>query len=150
MKKFILCLLIMICFTGCNNKLYGSTTCILNNLLYSLENDNLVGRNILVENKNFTIKSLKEEYVKEYLGNDNINYKEITIAKNNDHNKKYEILLIKLFENENVDKVVNSINNNSKYNKNEYEVITRDNYILLVIDPNHEITAELKKYFEKY
>ena len=150
MKKFILCLLIMICFTGCNNKLYGSTTCILNNLLYSLENDNLVGRNILVENKNFTIKSLKEEYVKEYLGNDNINYKEITIAKNNDHNKKYEILLIKLFENENVDKVVNSINNNSKYNKNEYEVITRDNYILLVIDPHHEITAELKKYFEKY
>lgn len=150
MKKFILCLLIMICFTGCNNKLYGSTTCILNNLLYSLENDNLVGRNILVENKNFTIKSLKEEYVKEYLGNDNINYKEITIAKNNDHNKKYEILLIKLFEDENVDKVVNSINNNSKYNKNEYEVITRDNYILLVIDPNHEITAELKKYFKKY
>ena len=150
MKKFILCLLIMICFTGCNNKLYGSTTCILNNLLYSLENDNLVGRNILVENKNFTIKSLKEEYVKEYLGNDNINYKEITIAKNNDHNKKYEILLIKLFENENVDKVVNSINNNSKYNKNEYEVIKRDNYILLVIDPNHEITAELKKYFKKY
>lgn len=150
MKKIILCLLIMICFTGCNNKLYGSTTCILNNLLYSLENDNLVGRNILVENKNFTIKSLKEEYVKEYLGNDNINYKEITIAKNNDHNKKYEILLIKLFENENVDKVVNSINNNSKYNKNEYEVIKRDNYILLVIDPNHEITAELKKYFKKY
>ena len=126
MKKIILCLLIMICFTGCNNKLYGSTTCILNNLLYSLENDNLVGRNILVENKNFTIKSLKEEYVKEYLGNDNINYKEITIAKNNDHNKKYEILLIKLFENENVDKVVNSINNNSKYNKNEYEVIKRE------------------------
>ena len=91
-----------------------------------------------------------KQYVKEYLGNDNINYKEITIAKNNDHNKKYEILLIKLFEDENVDKVVNSINNNSKYNKNEYEVITRDNYILLVIDPNHEITAELKKYFKKY
>lgn len=150
MKKFILCLLIMICFTGCNNKLYGSTTCILNNLLYSLENDNLVGRNILVENKNFTIKSLKEEYVKEYLGNDNINYKEITIAKNNDHNKKYEILLIKLFEDENVDKVVNSINNNSKYNKNEYEIIKRDNYILLIIDPDHEITADLKKYFKKY
>ena len=83
MKKIILCLLIMICFTGCNNKLYGNTTSITNNLLYSLENDNLVGRNILVENKNFTIKSLKEEYVKEYLGNDNINYKEITITFSN-------------------------------------------------------------------
>ena len=32
----------------------------------------------------------------------------------------------------------------------KYEVIKRDNYILLVIDPNHEITAELKKYFKKY
>ena len=150
MKKIILCLLIMICFTGCNNKLYGSTTSITNNLLYSLENNNLVGRNNLVENKNFIIKSLKEEYVKEYLGNDLIYYNEITIAKSNDNSKEYEILLINLMENENVNKVVNLINNNIKYNKNEYEVITRDNYILLVIDPNHEITAELKKYFKKY
>ena len=53
-------------------------------------------------------------------------------------------------ENENVNKIVNLINNNIKYNKNEYEIIKRDNYILLVIDPNHEITAELKKYFKKY
>lgn len=150
MKKVILCLLIMICFTGCNNKLYGSTTCITNNLLYSLENNNLVGRNNLVENKNFTIKSLKEEYINEYLGNDFIYYNEITIAKSNDNNKKYEILLINLMENENVNKVVNLINNNIKYNKNEYEVIKRDNYILLIIDPDHEITAELKKYFKKY
>ena len=150
MKKIILCLLIMICFTGCNNKLYGSTTSITNNLLYSLENNNLVGRNNLVENKNFIIKSLKEEYVKEYLGNDLIYYNEITIAKSNDNSKEYEILLINLMENENVNKIVNLINNNIKYNKNEYEVIKRDNYILLVIDPNHEITAELKKYFKKY
>ena len=150
MKKIILCLLIMICFTGCNNKLYGNTTSITNNLLYSLENNNLVGRNNLVENKNFIIKSLKEEYVKEYLGNDLIYYNEITIAKSNDNSKEYEILLINLMENENVNKVVNLINNNIKYNKNEYEIIKRDNYILLVIDPNHEITAELKKYFEKY
>ncbi|MDD6387520.1 MAG: hypothetical protein PUA68_00375 [Bacilli bacterium] len=150
MKKVILCLLIMICFTGCNNKLYGSTTCITNNLLYSLENNNLVGRNNLVENKNFTIKSLKEEYINEYLGNDFIYYNEITIAKSNDNNKKYEILLINLMENENVNKVVNLINNNIKYNKNEYEVIKRDNYILLIIDPDYEITAELKKYFKKY
>ena len=150
MKKIILCLLIMICFTGCKNKLYGSTTSITNNLLYSLENNNLVGRNNLVENKNFIIKSLKEEYVKEYLGNDLIYYNEITIAKSNDNSKEYEILLINLMENENVNKVVNLINNNIKYNKNEYEIIKRDNYILLVIDPNHEITAELKKYFKKY
>ena len=53
-------------------------------------------------------------------------------------------------ENENVNKVVNLINNNIKYNKNEYEVIKRDNYILLVIDPHHEITSDLKKYFKKY
>ena len=150
MKKIILCLLIMICFTGCNNKLYGSTTSITNNLLYSLENNNLVGRNNIVEHENFTIKSLKEEYINEYLGNDFIYYNEITIAKSNDNNKNYEILLINLMENENVNKVVNLINNNIKYNKNEYEVIKRDNYILLVIDPNHEITAELKKYFKKY
>lgn len=150
MKKVILCLLIMICFTGCNNKLYGSTSCITNNLLYSLENNNLVGRNNLVENKNFIIKSLKEEYINEYLGNDFIYYNEITIAKSNDNNKKYEVLLINLMENENVNKVVNLINNNIKYNKNEYEIIKRDNYILLIIDPDHEITAELKKYFKKY
>ena len=30
------------------------------------------------------------------------------------------------------------------------KVITRDNYILLVIDPHHEITSDLKKYFKKY
>ena len=84
------------------------------------------------------------------MGNDFIYYNEITIAKSNDNNKKYEILLINLMENENVNKVVNLINNNIKYNKNEYEVIKRDNYILLIIDPDHEITTELKKYFKKY
>ena len=55
MKKIILCLLIMICFTGCNNKLYGNTTSITNNLLYSLENNKkLVGKTVpvLVEGKN--------------------------------------------------------------------------------------------------
>ena len=102
------------------------------------------GRNI----DNFINRLIKNHI--NIISMDYINYKEITIAKNNDHNKKYEILLIKLFEDENVDKVVNSINNNSKYNKNEYEVITRDNYILLVIDPHHEITSDLKKYFKKY
>ena len=84
------------------------------------------------------------------MGNDFIYYNEITIAKSNDNSKEYEILLINLMENENVNKIVNLINNNIKYNKNEYEIIKRDNYILLVIDPNHEITAELKKYFNKY
>lgn len=150
MKKIILCLILMLCFSGCSNKLYGSSTAITNNLLYSLENNNLVGRNNLIENKNFIIKSLKEEYVQEYFGNELIDYNEITIAKNNDSNKKYEILLINLMEHENVNKVVNLINNNIKYNKNEYEIIKRDNYILIIIDPDHEVTSKLKKYFEKY
>ena len=150
MKKIILCLILMLCFSGCSNKLYGSSTSITNNLLYSLENNNLVGRNNLIENKNFTIKSLKEEYVQEYFGNELIDYNEITTAKNNDSNKKYEILLINLMEHENVNKVVNLINNNIKYNKNEYEIIKRDNYILIIIDPDHEVTSKLKQYFEKY
>ena len=147
MKKIILCLLIMICFTGCNNKLYGNTTSITNNLLYSLENNNLVGRNNLVENKNFIIKSLKEEYVKEYLGNDLIYYNEITIAKSNDNSKEYEILLINLMENENVNKVVNLINNNIKYNKNYkgFKWLMNDINHLLELDfyiPEYNIAIE--------
>ena len=42
----------------------------------------------------------------------------LTIAFSNDNSKEYEILLINLMENENVNKVVNLIKNNIKYNKN--------------------------------